>query len=113
LPAADELHRESRIMGPAASLTSKTYQQWKIEPKERHKGDFNVKTKNPILLVGNIWDAYTPLVSAKNVSAGFEKSRVLEVLRWSVSRFAFSSPFCFSWLLLYETNTLCTAYFAS
>lgn len=93
LPSAEKLHRTSRIMAPADSFLAKTCPQWKIEPKERYKGDFNVKTKNPVLFVGNTWDGHTPLVSAKNVSAGFEGSRVLEVRGWGVCIFA---PSCYS-----------------
>ncbi|KAI0382424.1 TAP-like protein-domain-containing protein [Hypomontagnella monticulosa] len=51
--------------------------QWQSVAKERYEGDFQVKTKNPVLFVGNTWDPVTPLVSAKNMSAGFEGSVVL------------------------------------
>lgn len=59
--------------------------QWKIEPKERYTGDFNVKTKHPVLFVGNTHDGLTPLVSAKNVSSTFEGSVVLTVDGYGVS----------------------------
>ncbi|KAI5863686.1 TAP-like protein-domain-containing protein [Durotheca rogersii] len=52
--------------------------QWKFEAKERYEGDFHVRTKNPLLFVGNTWDPVTPLVSAKNVSSGFEGSVLLQ-----------------------------------
>ncbi|KAI0893058.1 TAP-like protein-domain-containing protein [Annulohypoxylon nitens] len=51
--------------------------QWKFYAKERYEGDFNVKTSFPMLVVGNTWDPVTPLVSAKNMSAGFEGSVLL------------------------------------
>jgi pimeloyl-ACP methyl ester carboxylesterase len=51
--------------------------QWPFEAKERYEGDFNVKTKNPILFIGNTYDPVTPLKSAQNMSAGFEGSVVL------------------------------------
>lgn len=101
LPAAEELHRKSRIMGPTASLNSKTCPQWKIRPRERYDGNFTAKTKNPMLIVGNTWDPVTPLVSAKNVSTGFEGSVVLEVRGWGVSIFSFSSLLVSSWLLVH------------
>jgi len=41
-------------------------------------GDFRVKTKNPVLLIGSTYDPVTPIASAHNVSAGFEGSVVLE-----------------------------------
>ncbi|KAI2616922.1 TAP-like protein-domain-containing protein [Hypomontagnella submonticulosa] len=51
--------------------------QWQSETKERYEGDFRVKTKKPVLFVGNTWDPVTPLASAKNMSSGFEGSVVL------------------------------------
>ena len=59
--------------------------QWKIEPKERYTGDFNVKTKSPVLFIGNTFDGLTPLVSAKNVSSTFEGSALLTVDGYGVS----------------------------
>lgn len=53
--------------------------QWPYNAKERYQGDFQVKTKNPVLFIGNTGDAHTPLVSAYNVSSGFEGSSVLEI----------------------------------
>jgi pimeloyl-ACP methyl ester carboxylesterase len=53
--------------------------QWKFEAKERYTGDFQgIKTRNPILFIGNSFDPVTPLASAKNMSSGFEGSVVLE-----------------------------------
>lgn len=51
--------------------------QWPFEAKERYEGDFQVKTKNPLLFIGNTYDPVTPLVSAQNMSSGFEGSVVL------------------------------------
>lgn len=51
--------------------------QWKFHAKERYNGDFRVKTKNPMLIVGNTYDPVTPLVSARNMSEGFEGSVLL------------------------------------
>ncbi|KEF53888.1 uncharacterized protein A1O9_10290, partial [Exophiala aquamarina CBS 119918] len=44
----------------------------------QYLGDFKVKTKNPVLVVGNTLDNVTPLASARNVSSGFEGSILLE-----------------------------------
>ncbi|KAI2471100.1 alpha/beta-hydrolase [Annulohypoxylon bovei var. microspora] len=79
LPAVRHMYDTSRIIGDGLVSLYATCAQWKIEPKERYTGDFNVKTKNPVLFIGNSRDALTPLVSAKNVSATFEGSVVLEV----------------------------------
>ncbi|KAK2748950.1 hypothetical protein FQN57_007233 [Myotisia sp. PD_48] len=78
LPAVDKLSRISRIFGDLLSIAI-ACSHWKIEAKERYTGDFQVKTKNPVLFIGNTFDGHTPLVSAYNVSSGFEGSVVLEV----------------------------------
>lgn len=52
--------------------------QWPFEAKERYEGDFQVSTSNPILFIGNTYDPVTPLASARNMSAGFEGSVVLQ-----------------------------------
>jgi len=44
-----------------------------------------VRTKNPVLLVGQTYDPVTPMASARNISAGFEGSVVLEVMGFGVS----------------------------
>ncbi|KAI0832162.1 TAP-like protein-domain-containing protein [Hypoxylon sp. FL0890] len=79
LPAVQRMYNTSKIIGDALVFLYSACAQWKIEPKERYTGDFNVKTRNPVLFIGNSYDALTPLVSAKNVSATFEGSVVLKV----------------------------------
>jgi len=59
--------------------------QWPFEAKERYEGDFHVKTKNPILFIGNTYDPITPLRSAQNMSSGFEGSVVLQHNGFGVS----------------------------
>lgn len=61
--------------------------RWKFHAKERYAGDFRVRTKNPVLFVGNRFDPVTPLVSARNMSAGFEGSVLLTHNGHGVSRF--------------------------
>ncbi|OTA55087.1 alpha/beta-hydrolase [Hypoxylon sp. EC38] len=79
VPAVQQMYDTSKILGDGLVFLYSACAQWKIEPKERYTGDFNVKTKNPVLFIGNSHDGLTPLVSAKNVSATFEGSVVLEV----------------------------------
>ena len=55
--------------------------------RERYDGDFRVKTKNPVLVVSAVWDPVTPLVSAKNVSSGFEGSVLLQRDGFGVSTY--------------------------
>ncbi|PGH14105.1 hypothetical protein AJ79_03222 [Helicocarpus griseus UAMH5409] len=79
IPVVERLYEISRIMGDATVFTSMACAQWKIEPKERYEGDFNIKPKNPVLVLGNTYDGHTPLVSAKNISSTIEDSVVLEL----------------------------------
>ncbi|SPO06306.1 related to hydrolases or acyltransferases (alpha/beta hydrolase superfamily) [Cephalotrichum gorgonifer] len=79
----DELEEEFHAMSkwfPGFARGAYVYAcaQWPFEAKERYEGDFNVKTSNPILFIGNTYDPVTPLVSAQNMSAGFEGSVVLQ-----------------------------------
>ncbi|KAI1476079.1 alpha/beta-hydrolase [Daldinia eschscholtzii] len=78
-PAIERLYNISKIIGDGVIFLNSACAQWKIEPKERYTGDFNVKTKNPVLFIGNTFDGLTPLVSAKNVSSTFEGSALLTV----------------------------------
>ena len=59
--------------------------RWRLPAKERYSGSFQVKPKNPILLIGNTHDPVTPLISARNASAGFEGSVVLQHDGYGVS----------------------------
>ncbi|ROT42188.1 hypothetical protein SODALDRAFT_9550 [Sodiomyces alkalinus F11] len=48
-----------------------------IRPKWRFNGPFQGQTRHPILYVANTADNITPLISARNNSAGFPRSTVL------------------------------------
>ena len=76
---ADKLTNTSRLIGDVIQVVTTHCAQWPWHAKEVYKGDFHVKTKNPVLLVGNILDAHTPIRSAFNVSQGLERSEVLTV----------------------------------
>ncbi|KAB8259671.1 TAP-like protein-domain-containing protein [Aspergillus pseudonomiae] len=54
--------------------------QWnrKMYAKERYTGDFDVKTAHPVLVLSNTFDPSTPLTAAKNLTATFERSVLLE-----------------------------------
>lgn len=84
LPAVRRLFRLSGIMGGAVTVPTVTCAQWKLEPKERYRGDFCVRPRKPVLLIGNTYDGHTPIASARNVSAGFNKSVVLKVNGYGV-----------------------------
>ena len=78
MPAMADFARRSRLFGDFWSLVEMQCAQWKLPAKEIYRGDFKVKTKHPMLVVGNTWDPLTPLVSARNASATFEGSVLLE-----------------------------------
>ncbi|KAH8664242.1 peptidase S33, tripeptidyl-peptidase [Xylariales sp. PMI_506] len=78
-PVLAELYGVSAVMGDAEDLATIRCGRWLIDPKERYEGGFTVETANPVLFVANTWDGLTPIVSAYNVSSGFNGSAVLEV----------------------------------
>ncbi|KAI1653441.1 alpha/beta-hydrolase [Daldinia decipiens] len=78
-PAIQRLYNTSRIIGDGLIFLYSACAQWKIEPKERYMGDFNVKTKNPVLFIGNTFDGLTSLASARNISSTFEASALLTI----------------------------------
>lgn len=89
--AFKKLYEVSRFAGDTVSPITAHCAQWPWKAREIYQGDFQVKTKNPILLASNTRDAHTALRTAFNVSSGFEGSAVLEVNSTGVS--VFSLPF--------------------
>lgn len=85
-PVLEEMYSISSVMGDGDDAKIMRCAQWKIEPKERYEGGFTVQTKNPVLFIGTRLDAYTPLLSAYNMSSGFNGSTVLEINGYGVSR---------------------------
>ncbi|KAK4444342.1 alpha/beta hydrolase fold-domain-containing protein [Podospora aff. communis PSN243] len=79
IPEFKRLEETSRLMSDVAAWVTVHCAQWPWHAKETYMGDFHVKTKNPILIAGNIYDAHTPIRSAHNISAGFEGSGLLTV----------------------------------
>ncbi|KAH6637251.1 TAP-like protein-domain-containing protein [Chaetomium tenue] len=77
--AFKKLYEVSRFAGDTVSPITAHCAQWPWKAREVYQGEFQVKTKNPILLASNTRDAHTALRSAFNVSSGFEGSAVLEV----------------------------------
>ncbi|CAH0027724.1 unnamed protein product [Clonostachys rhizophaga] len=81
MEAASRISRIAGGAGPSNGLgfRSSICAQWRVAAKERYLGDYNVSTKNPVLIVNNRYDPATPLELARNVSAGLAGSRVVEV----------------------------------
>jgi hypothetical protein len=78
LPVVEGRLNASKIAGDAADSVPMFCAQWKLDAKERYRGDFQVKTRNPVLVIGNTYDPVTPLVAARNLSAGLEGSVLLQ-----------------------------------
>ncbi|KAK3304150.1 TAP-like protein-domain-containing protein [Chaetomium strumarium] len=78
LPVVEGRHRASKVAGDAADHLPMWCAQWRIDAKERYRGDFRVKTRKPVLVIGNTYDPVTPLVAARNVSATLEGSVLLQ-----------------------------------
>lgn len=92
-----ELTDISHVFGDTLIGREMVCAQWQMEVKERYEGNFTATLPNtPMLLIGNTGDAFTPVKSAYNVSAGFEGSVVLETDGFGVSLDAFECNFGYS-----------------
>ena len=78
-PAFRLLNDTSIIIGGVNMNTQAMCAQWPWKAKEIYQGDFKAKTKHPLLILSNALDGLTPLVSARNMSSGFEGSVLLEI----------------------------------
>ncbi|KAJ0163248.1 putative hydrolase [Colletotrichum tanaceti] len=78
LPIMERQFGISRIFGDVQTAAEMVCAQWRLPAKEQYAGDFRVKTRRPVLFIGNTADPLTPLASARNASAGFEGSVVLQ-----------------------------------
>lgn len=78
-PTIPKLYQTSRVMGDIAVCSYSLCAQWKIKPKETYTGSFDVRTKNPVLFIGNTYDGHTPVQSTHNLSSTYDGSVVLEV----------------------------------
>lgn len=107
-PYIQKTYDFSELLGDAYTSWDMICSQWKMRAKEVYEGDFNVKTKNPILFVSNTFDPLTPITSGRNMSSGFEGSVLLEqhgygvrlqsshMMRWLTSKLARTSRASFS-----------------
>ena len=78
MPTIRELNDKSKLQGSTGNVAAMICSQWKFDAKERYDGDFRVKTKHPMLVIGNTYDPTTSLRSAQNITATFEGSVLLE-----------------------------------
>lgn len=90
MPVLQARHEASRF-GDASDQMPARCAQWGFRAKERYGGDFNVKTANPVLIIGNTLDPITPLVSAQNMTETLEDSVLLQHGSYGVSSIPLST----------------------
>lgn len=80
IPTLQEFSKSSRVIGDRqATQIYVSCAAWQMNAKEIYSEGFNnVKTRNPLLFVGSPYDPLTPLLSAKNVSAAFPGSGLIQ-----------------------------------
>lgn len=89
-PALRKQYSTSYFVGGTNAVTQSICAQWPWKAKEVYQSDFKAKTRHPILVMSNSLDGQTPLVSARNMSSGFEGAVILE--NDGVGHGAFSFP---------------------
>lgn len=92
-----EMERVSRASGAIVVKDRIACAGRQVRPRWSFGGPFEARTGYPILFVANAADNITPLVSARNNSAGFEDSVVLVQNSYGVSAFG---PICMCYLVL-------------
>lgn len=86
MPDIEYLLQASNTFGPLFPSAAMLCAQWPFEAKERYDGGFdNIKTPNPVLFIGNTFDAATSIDSAYNMTAAFDGSVVVEQKGFGVS----------------------------
>ncbi|GAB1319446.1 hypothetical protein MFIFM68171_09656 [Madurella fahalii] len=79
MPDVERMLETSKLFGSLIASITTQCATWPFEAKERYDGRFEgIKTPTPVLFIGNTYDPVTPVASAKNMSAGFEGSVVVE-----------------------------------
>ena len=80
VPTLRDFEEKSWIIGDEESTAIyMSCAAWQMQAKEVYAGGFQgLKTKNPLLFLGSPFDPLTPLPSARNTSAAFKGSAVLQ-----------------------------------
>lgn len=77
--ALDKAQGMSKLLGDVLAPLYTTCAQWKLEARERFTDGFDsVKTRKPILVIGNTYDSATSIKSARNITETIEGSVLLE-----------------------------------
>ena len=91
MPIVHKKYNISRTIADSLMFSDMACAQWKMHAKERYGGDFHVKTRTPLLFIGNTWDPMTPYQSAQNMSVGFSGSGLIEQKSYGVSPSTFKT----------------------
>lgn len=79
MPDVERMLETSELFGSLIASIATQCATWPFVAKERYDGRFEgIRTPTPALFIGNTYDPVTPVVNAKNMSAGFEGSVVVE-----------------------------------
>lgn len=90
----DARYKLSKIGGDLWDPNTMVCAQWKFAAKERVLPQLEtIQTKHPIMLVNNRYDPATPLVNARNTSARFDGSVVLETNGYGVRIVSSEAPY--------------------
>lgn len=73
----DYVKQTSGIGAGSIEPTAMSCARWPLHAKERYLGNFQAKTRTPILLGTNAYDVATPPMNAYNMSSGFAGSKVV------------------------------------
>ncbi|KAI1364635.1 TAP-like protein-domain-containing protein [Xylaria arbuscula] len=77
--AFDQSEAASHLLGDFLVGLISTCSQWRLETRERYNGDFTeVKTRKPLLVIGNTYDSASSIKSARNITETIEGSVLLE-----------------------------------
>jgi pimeloyl-ACP methyl ester carboxylesterase len=80
--AASSSARTDGLFGPLWTWISSNCAKWPGHDADRYLGPFNHRTKNPVLVVGNIFDPATPYQGATTTAKLLPNSRLLTVHGW-------------------------------
>ena len=77
-PRVQKLLEKGKLSGDTYTSGYLICTLWKIQAKERYEGNFEVKTKNPALIIGSPYDIRSPIAGAYATSNLLEGSVVLQ-----------------------------------
>lgn len=115
--AFDQSQAASRLLGDLLAGLVSTCAQWGLETRERYNGDFTeVKTRKPLLVIGNTYDSASSIKGARNITATIEGSVLLEHGGFGVCHSHLIFPFLYllqAWATGLTSGTIAHFYIAA